>query len=176
MLIDEQMSLPFQLPPQPGATSPPKWTGNGFLVDQTVQRVLSYEVGVSGWTDELTERHEGIDDETHYINVASRTHALSRLERHLDCPEPVIIDVGCSSGFMVKDLRRRLPSATVIGADYIRQPLEKLGSKMPSLPLLQFDLLRCPLPDRSFDAAILLNVLEHILDDNSALRQVHRFL
>jgi SAM-dependent methyltransferase len=169
-------SLPFQLPPPPGATSVPLWTGNGFQVDQTLQRVLSYDLGVSGWTDELTELHEGVDDENHYMNLASREHALSRLKRHLDTPEPVMIDIGCSSGFMVKDLRRQWPHAIVLGADYVRQPLEKLAAKMPALPLLQFDLLRCPLPDESIDAAILLNVLEHLSDDNSAIRQVYRFL
>jgi SAM-dependent methyltransferase len=176
MLIDERAPLPFDLPPPPGAKLPPSWIGSGFRVDETVHRVLSYDVGVSGWTDELTELHEGVDDENHYMNLASRWNTLSRLDRHLETPKPVIIDIGCSSGFMVQDLRRYFPRAVVVGADYVRQPLEKLGTKMPDLPLLQFDLLDCPLPDHSFDAAILLNVLEHISDDNAALRQVYRFL
>lgn len=146
------------------------------MVDRTVHRVLCYEVGESGWTDELTQLHESVDDETHYMNLASRNHALDDLHRYLSGPEPVIIDIGCSTGFMVKDLRRHFPNATVIGADYVRGPLEGLGSRIPDLPLLQFDLQRCPLPDDSFDAAVLLNVLEHVADDNAAIREVYRFL
>jgi ubiquinone/menaquinone biosynthesis C-methylase UbiE len=170
------MTFPIQLPPPPGTSVPPVWVGNGFMVDQTILRVLAYDLGASGWTDELTALHEGVDDENHYMNLASRRHALNGLVRHLHVAAPVIIDIGCSSGFMVKDLRNCFPRAVVIGADYVRQPLEKLGSKMPDLPLLQFDLARCPLPANSFDAAVLLNVLEHIADDNLALRQIYRFL
>jgi SAM-dependent methyltransferase len=47
---------------------------------------------------------------------------------------------------------------------------------MPGLPLLEFNLVTCPLPDSSIDAAILLNVLEHISDDAAAMRQIHRIL
>jgi SAM-dependent methyltransferase len=47
---------------------------------------------------------------------------------------------------------------------------------MRSIPLLQFDAARCPLPDVSVDAVLLLNVLEHIEEDGAALRQVARIL
>jgi SAM-dependent methyltransferase len=47
---------------------------------------------------------------------------------------------------------------------------------MPGLPLLRFDLVKCPLPSASVDAAVLLNVLEHIEDDAGAVGQVARVL
>jgi SAM-dependent methyltransferase len=69
-----------------------------------------------------------------------------------------------------------MPHALVLGADYVRGPLEKLGCAIPDLPLLQFDLVNCPLPDGSFDGVILLNVLEHIENDFAALQQTARIL
>src|SRR5262249_32857638 len=48
--------------------------------------------------------------------------------------------------------------------------------RQPRLPLLQFDLVTCPLPSASIDAAVLLNVLEHIDADEAALAQVARIL
>jgi len=69
-----------------------------------------------------------------------------------------------------------LPQAFVIGADYIRGPLEQLAADMPDVPLLQFDLTTCPLPEQSVDAVVLLNVLEHIQDDAMAMRQLSRVL
>lgn len=152
------------------------WTGRAFSIGNATERILSYEIGASGWTDELTELHEDADDERHYINVASRTHAIASLERWITTAKPVIIDIGCSSGYTLQLLRERMPQATVLGADYVRGPLEKLGSSFPDLPLLHFDLVNCPLAADSFDGIILLNVLEHIEDDAAALRQVARIL
>jgi SAM-dependent methyltransferase len=170
------MSLPIALPAPPGHSHEPVWTGEEFVIGSVRRRIVSYEIGASGWTDELTEMHEDVDDETHYINVASREHAVSRVERWAPSKSPLVIDIGCSSGYTVKLLRARMPHATVIGADYVRGPLEKLGRLAPDLPLLHFDLVRCPLPDDCFDAIVLLNVLEHVEDDVAALRQVARIL
>lgn len=164
------------LPPPPGWTQAPTWTGNGFALGDTVQRVLCYEVGSSGWTDELTDLHEDVDDEYHYMTIGSREHAIGSLERWISVPDPVIVDLGCSSGYTVKHIRERMPRALVIGADYVRGPMEKLGAAIPDIPLLQFDLTKCPLPDNSIDGILLLNILEHIEEDTTALGHVHRVL
>ncbi|HLZ30407.1 MAG TPA: class I SAM-dependent methyltransferase [Chloroflexota bacterium] len=90
--------------------------------------------------------------------------------------EPLILEIGCSSGYMLMLARHRLPAARWIGSDYVRGPLEKLAGELPNVPLLHFDLRECPLPDNSVDAVLLLNVLEHIDDDAKAMRHVHRIL
>lgn len=91
-------------------------------------------------------------------------------------PTAVCLDIGCSSGFLLRDLRHRLPKATVIGADVLRPPLERLAASLPGVPLLQFDLRDCPLPDASIDLVTALNVLEHIDDDARAMAQIARIL
>src|SRR4051794_1169551 len=103
--------LPIAFPAPPGYSEPPFWTGQGFRVGQIALPVLSYQVGASGWTDELTEFHEDVAGEDHTIDCSSREHAVSRLERWLPGSAPVVMDVGCSSGFVLKLLRKRLPKA-----------------------------------------------------------------
>jgi len=83
---------------------------------------------------------------------------------------------GCSSGFLLKDLRRALPNAALIGADYLSSLLKRAIRNAPGVPLLQFDLRICPLPDETIDGITALNVLEHIDDDEGALRQMYRIL
>src|SRR6202011_4777481 len=107
---------------------------------------------------------------------ASRRHTLGQLRRWLAAESPVIIDIGCSSGLMLDLLRREFPHASILGADYVRGPLEALARERAGVPLLQFDLTSCPLPDMSFDGIVLLNVLEHIEDDEAALAHVARIL
>src|SRR5581483_3791630 len=144
---------------------------------ERVVPVVSYPRNASGWTEDLTAFPENIAyNGTHYIDVASRNHTLDTIARWMPSPTPLIMDIGCSSGYLVHDLRRRFPEAMVVGADYIRTPLERLSAKIPDIPLLQFDLVECPLPDACIDVAVLLNVLEHIQDDAAAARQVFRVL
>jgi SAM-dependent methyltransferase len=152
------------------------WTGRGFRLGGKTLPILSYEVGASGWTDDLTAFHEGNAGGDHFIDRASRAHALREVRRHARGPSPVVLEVGCSSGFLLEELRRALPHAQVIGSDYVRGPLERLAGRLPNVPLLQFDLVKCPLPDDSIDVAVLLNVLEHIEDDAGAVRQLRRIV
>lgn len=164
-------------PPLPGSCEAPVWTGDGFRVGGRVERVLAYDVGESGWTDALTEFHEEVAEAgNHAIDVASRRYAVESLARSVRSGAPVLMDIGCSSGYLLRDLRERFPQATILGADYVRGPLERLAQTMSGVPLLQFDLVHCPLPDACLDAVALLNVLEHIEDDAGAARQIHRIL
>ncbi len=100
-------------------------------------RVLDYGAEPTGWTDELTSIHEDVDDEHHFTNVASREHALRGVVRWAPTSNPLILDVGCSSGYMLKLLRERMPTAVVAGADCVTGPLEHLAATMPGVPLFR---------------------------------------
>jgi ubiquinone/menaquinone biosynthesis C-methylase UbiE len=166
----------FPWPRPPGARGAPAWTGQGFRVDDQQVPVLAYEAGRSGWTDELTDFHEDTAGASHPIDLASRRHALEMVRAFLPGPSAIVLEVGCSSGFMLRDLRLGLPDALIIGSDYVRGPLERLAASVPDIPLLQMDVVKCPLPDASVDVVVALNVLEHIEDQAAALAQIHRVL
>jgi SAM-dependent methyltransferase len=170
-------ALPFALPAPAGSDHIPVWTGRGFQLGQESVPVLEYSENFAGWSDDLTTLHEETAGDAHPIDLASRTDALRQLQRHLAGKSaPVIMEIGCSSGFLLRDISTVLPNATLVGADVVKMPLYRLAEKLPHIPLLRFDLLQCPLPDASFDAVVLLNVLEHIEDDVRALQQLYRLL
>ena len=58
----------------------------------------------------------------------------------------------------------------------VRDPLYRLAKETPGIPLIRFDLLQSPLPEKSIDALIMLNVLEHIQNDGDALRKAFSLL
>ena len=157
----------------------PVWTGRGFLVGDEPHLVLDYETGASGWTEELTQFHEQAAPEgTHPIDIASRRRARGALKRHVrsSADQVVLLEAGCSSGFLLQELRADWPGSLLIGSDFIRGPLDRLASRLPTVPLLRFDLTTCPLPSESVDGVVLLNVLEHIEDDATASSHVARVL
>ncbi len=162
----------------PDAPAAPEWRDGQFWLAGQPSRVLCYDAADSHWSAELTDLHEVKAGSHHPIDRASRRLALRSLVEHLPPggATPLILDVGCSSGFVIEKICAALPQAVMIGSDYILPPLEKLAARLPGLPLLQFDLRRCPLPDACVDAVTALNVLEHIDDDAAALREVARIL
>jgi ubiquinone/menaquinone biosynthesis C-methylase UbiE len=175
--LDQSSTLSFPAPP--GCSEAPVWTGKEFLIEGKPVPILSYSAESSGWNDGLTAVHEEEAGSNHYIDRASRDHAVEQLRRWLPAAGKAgttIMDIGCSSGFFLKLLLQCFPDSVIVGADCVRDPLERLSRSLPDIPLLQFDLTKCPLPDQSFDGLVLLNVLEHIEDDLAAVRQVLRIL
>src|SRR5262249_6802083 len=73
-LLMAKASVAF--PPLPGRREPPQWTGRGFLVGQDRYQVLAYGATSSGWTDHLTDVHEAAAGADHFIDLASRRHAV----------------------------------------------------------------------------------------------------
>ena len=155
----------------------PSWNGEAFRIGDQVVRVADYgSVGV-GWEEEFTSLHELEFGGDHYIDKASRRYALDVVRRRLaEKKSPTILEIGCSSGAFLEELRVLRPDAFIVGSDIVLPLLERVAERLPGVPLLRFDLNECPLLDPGFDAVVMANVLEHIEDDEQALRQVFRIL
>jgi SAM-dependent methyltransferase len=164
------------LPPPPGFQETPQWTGAAFQIGEVSRRILTYDVQAAGWSDDLNHLLDDNGGEDHYMNVASRRNTARALAKWLTQPQPRIVEIGCASGYTLQLLRQTFTDATLIGADPFEEVLSAVAEKLPDVPLLQFDLLKCPLPDGFADGVVMLNVLEHIEDDDAAIHQIFRIL
>jgi len=170
------MKIPFAFPPTEQDSERPNWSGDAFVVGGQRTAVLEYSENFEGWSDGLTSLHEVAVGHNHPIDVASRKDALVQIQRFVSLPDAVIVEIGCSSGIFLGELVKNFPAATVLGADVVKEPLYRLAEKLPGVPLIRFDLLKCPLPDKIADVIVMLNVLEHIEDDVAALKKVFNLL
>ena len=168
--------LPFCLPPPEGYSVCPKWDGQNFVFGDQITPVLEYSKNFAGWSDDLTALHEEVAGGRHPIDVASRSDALMQVKKFIPFDKAVIMEIGCSSGFLIRDMVKSFPEAVIIGSDVIKEPLYRLAKNFVGIPLIRFDLLQCPLPDQSADVLITLNVLEHIEDDIRALQKAFNLL
>tara|TARA_B100000965_G_C19574292_1_gene750592 strand:+ start:468 stop:1355 length:888 start_codon:yes stop_codon:yes gene_type:complete len=171
-----QTKLPFDLPPIHSDSERPIWNGNNFLIGSNSIPLLEYSENFEGWSEDLTLLHETSAGDDHPIDIASREEAIDQIKNFKVNSDSVILEVGCSSGFLLKELKDSFPESLVIGADVVKEPLLKLANSMPGVPLIQFDLLQCPIPKNSIDVLVMLNVLEHIKDDNLALIRAFEIL
>jgi SAM-dependent methyltransferase len=125
------------------------------------------------WSEDLEQMHEE-SSHTHFIEVWTRRAMLARLDPLP--PAPTVIDVGCSTGYLLADLRSRLPSATLIGVDLVVSGLRKAHAHVPDALLLHADACALPLGDACVDGAVSANLLEHVPDDEQALAEISRIL
>ena len=164
--------LPFDLPPTTGYSARPRWDGRNFVFEDQSTPVLEYSENFSGWSDDLTALHEAaVEEGAHPIDRASRRDALQQVKKYIPSGKAVIMEMGCSSGYLIRELVKFFPEAVIIGADVVKEPLYRLAKSFSGIPLIRFDLLRCPLPDQGVDVLVMLNVLEHIEDDQGAALQ-----
>jgi len=146
------------------------------MVGSLETEVLIFGESESAWSDELTAMHEAEAASSHPIDLASRRLAVESMRNLTGCPGKIVLDIGCSSGFLIQDLMKFLPDVSVFGADYLINVVLEAARRNPGTPFVQFDLRKCPLENQCVDGVTALNVLEHIDDDLSALKQIHRIL
>lgn len=170
------MRLTLDLLPPEGYSIAPRWNGVNFVFGDMCTPVLEYSENFAGWSDDLTALHEEAAGDNHPIDLASRNDAMAQVRKAMPSSQAVIIEIGCSSGFLIRDLVKEFPEAVIVGADVVKEPLYRLANTLPGIPLIRFDLLRCPLPNESIDVIVMLNVLEHIEDDMGALQKAFNLL
>jgi len=170
------VTLPFVLSAPAGQALVPEYDGRNFVFGENATPVLEYSENFAGWSDDLTALHETAAGDRHPIDLASRDYAVQQVSQALPSGRGVIMEIGCSSGFLIKDLVNSFPQAAVIGADVVKEPLFKLAKTLPGVPLIRFDLLQCPLPDACVDVLVMLNVLEHIENDDLAVQNAFKLL
>lgn len=138
---------------------------------------LPFAVGLDvNWSAELEAMHEE-PSRDHFLDVHTRTAILDSLHAAgVGAPSPTLLDAGCSSGYLLEDLSDAYPGASLIGVDLVAAGLYRAHSNAPQAELLLADACDLPLQDETVDALASANLLEHVPDDVSALREFHRVL
>jgi SAM-dependent methyltransferase len=159
------------LQPPPGGAELPAfsrgWDPGGAFLSYVDQPQVN-------WSDDLEALHEE-SSRDHFIDVWTRRSVLDALAPAIG-PRATVADVGCSTGYLLEDLRAHHPGALLIGADLVPAGLRKAHAAVPDAALVLADVTRLPFADASLDAVASVNVLEHVADDTGALREIARVL
>lgn len=91
------------------------------------------------------------------------------------CPAGAVLDVGCSSGAFLFQLKERYDGAyDILGTDVSGAPLDYAEGR--GIPVLRGDFLKQDYGDRRFDAVTFWAVLEHLVDPGSFLERAWQLL
>jgi SAM-dependent methyltransferase len=168
---DGASALLETLAPPPGQDRIPTFDRGWLVGAETLSHLVYADTSGWAWSDDLEELHEE-SSRDHFMDVLTRDSLVGTLPADPDA----IADLGCSTGYLLEDLRRARPSAQLVGVDVVAAGLVKAHGNVPEAALLLADVCDLPLPDDSLAAAVSANMLEHVEDDVAALREVHRIL
>ena len=90
-----------------------------------------------------------------------------------------LLDVGCGPATISADLARLLPLGLVTGvdnADGAVAAAAEAAAQVPNLTIQQANVYDLPFPDGSFDVVFAHQVLQHLVDPVTALRELKRVL
>ena len=137
--------------------------------------VLEFSKNDKGWTDELNEMSEKFIDFNHPIDDESRELCLEFLKKFDKSTDKVVLEVGCSNGRLIDSIIKDI-DYKYIGSDAVKNKILILSKKYEGVPFLIFDLLKNPFKKSICNTLVMLNVLEHIENDLSAIQKIHSIL
>jgi len=90
-----------------------------------------------------------------------------------------LLDLGCGTGRLLEDLRRRLPEAELVGVDPSEGMLAVARQRLTGEPGVRLEVAtaaRLPLPDASVDVVTTTMSFHHWEEQDASLREVVRVL
>jgi ubiquinone/menaquinone biosynthesis C-methylase UbiE len=96
------------------------------------------------------------------------------------CPSPDrVLDVGCGTGLLLRELATRLPSAAALtGIDAAAGMIEQARARAVDarLSFVRGTAELLPFPDRAFDLVVSTTSFDHWADQRAGLAECHRVL
>jgi 2-polyprenyl-3-methyl-5-hydroxy-6-metoxy-1,4-benzoquinol methylase len=129
------------------------------------------------WTEEKVSRFWDYLGRNHASEFFSEKHRRDLVNRLLRAARPAsAVDIGCGTGALVGELARR--GVTASGIDSSPDLLEVARLQVPQATFHLGTITQIPLADGTVDAAVLIEVVEHLDDTTlaSTLREAIRIL
>ena len=155
----------------------PRFASGWFTGDAEPAPFLRHlEFTGASWSQDLEEFHEE-SSRDHFIDVLTRQTLIEAVADSVRAnPTGPVADLGCSTGYLLEDLAAALPNRQLVGVDVIASGLEKAHALVPDAALFLADVCDLPFDDRSVQAVVSANMLEHVAQDVQALREIRRVL
>lgn len=138
---------------------------SGIIIDSAVPAQQQLEAD-QYWDDHPTF----FEDDSPF-----KTKVMIQLLRHIvSGPITAVLDIGCGSGKVLYDLSSTLRTSTRTGCDLSLRALQRAVKRDGNATFVMCDATNLPFASRSFDLALLCDVLEHCSAPDAVLKEALR--
>lgn len=111
------------------------------------------------------------------IDAHARTWGAVRMRRCLESLEGVsgqVLEVGCGAGRCIRTIRHHRPDLSAFGCDLSERAIEQARRQRDGVEYDTADAMSLPYDDATFDAVVIMDLLEHVPDVLAVLAEVRR--
>lgn len=135
-----------------------------------IRSVVSAD-GADGFAAHFFDGLAAVEDRHFWFGARNALIAWA-LARHFPAAR-TLLEVGCGTGQVVRSLQRVRPGLRITAAEAFLDGLAMAASRSTGIELVQADIRRLPWQDE-FDVVGAFDVLEHVVEDGAAVRQIAR--
>jgi SAM-dependent methyltransferase len=123
----------------------------------------------AGFKPEYFARLAGIEERNFWFRA--RNELIQWALRHHFPNAESFFEVGCGTGFVLSGIRAEFPRMRLAGSEIFADGLAFARARLPQVEFYQMDAQRIPF-ESEFDVVGAFDVLEHLVEDESALAQM----
>jgi 2-polyprenyl-3-methyl-5-hydroxy-6-metoxy-1,4-benzoquinol methylase len=109
--------------------------------------------------------------EDQYFWFTARNALIAGLIAHHFRDAKSLLEVGCGMGGVLACIHAERPDVTLTGADLLPDALRVARGRLPEATFIQADIRHIPYAEE-FDVVCALDVIEHIDEDDAAMREI----
>ncbi len=87
-----------------------------------------------------------------------------------------VLEVGCGAGAMARAVKLYRPDLDVTGIDISKKAISQARKASSGVKFLEGNAYKIPFKDKSFDAVLMFDLLEHLEDPKRSLNEIRRVL
>ncbi len=110
------------------------------------------------------------------VDLNRRNTALNRALAELEGQNGRVLEAGAGTARFLRAIRSQMPAVQGFACDAAAEGLHTAVSVDRALALAQGDLTALPYRSESFDAVVVFDVLEHVIEPERAVREIARVL
>jgi len=123
----------------------------------------------------LDEFYSDVDAVESYLDPGFYERMIDLLQSHgVDYAGKSVADIGCGTGGLLKAIKTRFQPSSLTGFEYSEKAMDIARAKVPGVEFCYFDIYKGSA--RQFDVIFCIEVLEHLLHPDAALRNVLKML
>lgn len=86
-----------------------------------------------------------------------------------------VLEIGCGTGYVLKGLQDKFPNYTLSGSEIHLEGISFAKKRLKDVEFIQLDATKMPF-ENQYDAIGAFDVLEHIEEDTTVMKEVHKAL